>query len=111
MKNLILYTCLFILVHSCISEKNTDARTCEVKHLKIENISEGSSFDIVLNNNSDSFYINRGIEKGLNLDSLKQKVLNKNVTLHVSKILFGLVTTKHIAQLKVNDEIVYSELK
>ena len=69
----------------------------------------GSSFDIVFyDNGSDFYYINRGLERGLNLDSLNAKVLNKTVTLHLAKILGG-ITSEHISQLTVGDEIIFTE--
>jgi len=46
---------------------------------------------------------------GLNLDSLNAIVLNKTVTLHLPKLLGGLVTSEHIAQLKVGEEIIFTE--
>ena len=48
---------------------------------------------------------------GLNLDSLNAKVLNKTVTLHLPKMLGGLVTSEHIAQLKVGEEIIFTEFR
>jgi len=51
--------------------------------------------------------INRRLERGLNLDSLNAKVLNKTVTLHVPKLWLG--TSEHIAQLAVSDEIIFTE--
>ena len=60
-------------------------------------------------NGTDDYYINRGLEHGLNLDSLNAKVLNKTVTLHLPKLMFG--TSKHIAQLAIGDEIIFTEFK
>ncbi len=59
----------------------------------------------------DHYYINKGLEMGLNLDSLNAKVLNKTVTLHLPKLLGSLVTSEHIAQLKVGKEIIFTEFK
>ena len=59
----------------------------------------------------DYFYINRGLERGLNLETLNAKVLNKTVTLHLPKLLGGAVTSEHIAQLALEDEIIFTEFK
>jgi len=47
------------------------------------------------------------VAQDLNLDSLKTKVLNKTVTLHLPKLLFG--TAEHIAQMALGDEIIFTE--
>ena len=71
--------------------------------MKITKITEGPSYDIVFHDDgTDYFYINRGLEHGLNLDSLNAKVLNKTVTLHLAKIMGG-ITSEHISQLVVGN--------
>lgn len=81
-----------------------------VKTVQVSKITEGSSYDIVFHNTEgDFYYINRGIEQGLNLDSLNAKILNKTVTLHLAKVLGGSVTSEHIAQLAIGDEIIFTE--
>ena len=101
---LLLYCLLFT---SCIIQNPRPENCVEVK-TTITNIKEGSTFDIVFFDSSDRYYINRGVEKGLNLDSLNTKVLNKTVTLHLAKII-GNVTTEHIVQLVVEEDTIYSE--
>ena len=89
-----------------IDESEPD--TCVVQTETITDIKEGPSNDIVFSDNQgDHYYINRGLERGLNLDSLNAKVLNKTVTLHLPKLWLG--TSEHIAQLAVGDEIIYTE--
>ncbi|MEY8849968.1 hypothetical protein AB9K26_14200 [Psychroserpens sp. XS_ASV72] len=99
--------CLFLSLISCVIN-NPKPEECEIIDVKITRISEGSSYDIVFHDNgSDYYYINRGLEQGLNLDSLNAKVLNKTVTLHLPKLLFG--TSEHIAQMVIDEEIIYTE--
>ena len=77
--------------------------------MKITRITEDSDNAIIFHNNDTNFYnINRGVAQDLNLDSLKTKVLNKTVTLHLAKILGG-VTSEHISQLALGDEIIFTE--
>ena len=103
-------TLIFIIslsLHSCIIN-NTQPEECDTITVKITEITEGTSFDIVFHgDNSDTYYINRGLENGLNLDSLNAKVLNKTVTLHLPKLFYG--TSEHIAQLAIDDEIIFTE--
>jgi hypothetical protein len=57
-----------------------------------------------------SYYINRGMEKGLSCEDLQKKLLNKEVEIsHVA--FFNKTTTGHISQLSCNGEVLYSELK
>ncbi len=113
MRKLFLYFTIFILVcvctYSCVIQ-NPKPEECYVQTETIISIREGSTFDIVFSDtHGDHYYINRGLEMGLNLDSLNAKVLNKTVTLHLPKLLGGLVTSEHIAQLQVGEEIIFTE--
>ncbi len=99
-----------LLLTSCIVQ-NPRPENCVVETVKIVKITEGPSYDIVFHDNgTDFFHINRGLEQGLNLDSLNAIVLNKTVTLHLAKIIGG-ITSEHISQLTVDDEIIYTEFK
>ena len=100
-----------LTVISCIIQ-NPKPEECEVIQIKISHISEGGVKDIVFHNEAKDkfYYINRGLEQGLNLDSLNEKVLNKTVTLHLAKVLGGR-TTNHIAQLALENEVIYTEFK
>ncbi|RIA08452.1 hypothetical protein OE09_0264 [Flavobacteriaceae bacterium MAR_2010_72] len=92
---------------SCIIS-NPKPEDCDIRIEKIVKIIEGSTYDIVFKaEGGDRFYINRGLEQGLNLDSLNAKVLNKTVTLHLPRLLFG--TSEHIAQLTVDGNIIFTE--
>ncbi|REG89651.1 hypothetical protein [Winogradskyella sediminis] len=89
---------------------NPKSSECKIISSKIIELREGPTFDIQFKgDDGKSFYINRGIESGLNLDTLNAKVLNKTVTLHLPKMIYG--PSKHIAQLAVEDQIIYSEFK
>ena len=105
-----LIVAFFFLMKSCIIQ-NLSPEDCAIVNVKITKITEGSSFDIVLKDDgTDFYYINRGLEQGLNLDSLKRKVLNKTVTLHLAKVLGG-ITSEHISQLAIGDEIIFTEFE
>lgn len=96
-----------LLFKSCVVN-DPKPEDCVIETVKIAKITEGSSFDIVFHDDgTDFYYINRGLERGLILDSLNAKVLNKTVTLHLPKLIFG--TSEHIAQLAIDDEIIFTE--
>lgn len=87
---------------------NPKAESCITQTLIITEISEGSSNDIVFSDSQgDQYYINRGLERGLNLDTLNAKVLNKTVTLHLPNSWLG--TSKHVAQLAIGNDIIFTE--
>ena len=102
---------LFITVITSCIINDPKPEDCAIQTVKITKITEGTSYDIVFHDDgTDYFYINRGLEYGLNLDSLNAKVLNKTVTLHLAKIMGG-ITSEHISQLAVGNEIIYTEFK
>ncbi len=88
--------------------KNPKLEDAATKSVTITKISEGTSNDIVFTDNQgETYYIKRGLKQGLILDSLNVKVLNKTVTLHLTKNIFG--STGHITQLTVDDVIIFTE--
>jgi len=98
----------FALPKSCIIQ-NPQPKDCIVIDVKVNKITKGSTKDIVFHDDgTDFYYINRGLEQGLNLDSLKTIVLNKTVTLHLAKVLGG-VTSEHISQMALGNDIIYTE--
>ena len=104
---LALFLSVFLMLKSCVIN-NPQPDNCEVVEVTIKKITEGSTYDIVFHDTgTDYYYINRGLEQGLNLETLNAKVLNKTVTLHLPKLLFG--TSEHIAQIAIDDEIIFTE--
>jgi hypothetical protein len=93
-----------ILLNSCIVQ-NPKREACEVVETAVTNF-----LDIVIDNGDEPFYcVNRGLEQVLIVENIESKILNKKVTLQLAKTITG--TSKHIAQLAVENEIIYSEFK
>ncbi|GAA3774632.1 hypothetical protein [Corallibacter vietnamensis] len=89
---------------------NTEKSSCVTETRTITKIEEATSYDITFETTSGQrYYINRGLERGLNLDSLNAKVLNKTVTLHLPKLWTGV--SSHISQLAIGDTIIFTEFK
>jgi len=106
-KNILITLTIPLLLSSCIIQ---DAKPgdCETKEILVTEINEGSSYDIAFKeNNDDRYYINRGLEQGLTIAGLEEKVLNKKVTLHLYKFWFG--TSEHISQLTVDGNVLFTE--
>lgn len=107
MKKLLVIISLFVLT-SCVIQ-NPRPENCIAENVTITEIRKGSGSSIIFyDNSSDYYYIHKGLEKGLNLDSLNVKVLNKTVTLHLAKII-GHTVSEHIVQLEVDGDTIYSE--
>ena len=94
-----------------VTEDKAIAETGIVTH-----IYEGGVKDAVfrIKDNKRRFYINRGLENGLNLKELKEKLLGQVVTLKYPKYWTPLDwddEIKHLSKLEVEGEVLFNELK
>ncbi|WP_458628494.1 hypothetical protein [Winogradskyella sp. PC D3.3] len=77
---------LLVLLFNSLVIYNPKSAECKIVTVKIIELRAGPTYDIQFKDrNGDTYYINRGIESGLNLDSLNVKVLNKTVTFALTK--------------------------
>lgn len=82
----------------------------------VVNIYEGGVNDVVfqLKDNSRRFYINRGLEAGLTMEGLKEKLIGNEVTLKYPKYWTPLDwnnQVKHISKVEFKDEVIFNEFK
>jgi len=82
----------------------------------VNNIFEGGVKDIVirLENNDRLYYINRGVEIGLNLEELRSKIVGNEVVLKFPKYWTPLDWNnkiRHLSKVELNNEIIFNELK
>ncbi len=91
-------------------------KNCETHTGVVEEVLPGKGkSDIVIQIKQDDhyYYINRGMENGLLVADLKSKLTGKQVQLltikHWTPLDF-VSSSKHIAQLSLNNEVVYSEM-
>jgi len=97
---------VFLLKSAIIQNPNPE--DCQLKEMTVSSIYEGGVKDIVFADaNGEFYYINRGLERGMTLAEMEQKVLNKKVTLHLANTVLG--TSNHIAQLAVENEVIFTE--
>jgi hypothetical protein len=72
----------------------------------VTGIYEGGIKDVVFSlKHHKSYYINRGLENGLHLDSLRKQVMGKQVTISYAS------PTSHINRFETDGRAIYSELK
>lgn len=63
---------------------------------------------------ANRYYINRGLELGLEESSLRPKIMDQKVTIHYADHWTPLdpkMQTRHIARITLGDEIIYNEIK
>ena len=95
------------MLKSCIIQ-NPKPKDCEIKEITVSMFSKRDTLDIVFHESDGDFYcINRGLERGLTLEGIERRVLNKKVTLHLANTMMG--TSNHIAHLTIDDEVVFTE--
>ncbi|MGC6437635.1 MAG: hypothetical protein ACON4B_01500 [Flavobacteriaceae bacterium] len=81
---------------------------CTIIKTYISQVREGTSFDIIFDDNrGDHYYINRGLERGLNIDTLKKLVTKQTVRLHLPTFWIG--TSEHIAQIEIKNDTLFTE--
>lgn len=88
----------------CISLKGT-----------IATVYEGSSGDVVfrLQDQQQTFYINRGLERGLRLDNLQATLTNREVVIKYPEYWTPLDPNnqiRHISKIEYEGETIFSEL-
>ena len=78
---------------------------------KVESIYEGTSYDIVFLFEGDNniYYINRGVQYGLNVEELRNKYLGK--VLEFTRVGYTKKGGGHISKLVYQDSVVYNEFK
>lgn len=77
---------------------------------------EGGTNDVVfrLENNDRRFYINRGLENGLELDDLRKRLIGNEIVLKYPKYWTPLDwddQVKHVSKLEFRGEVLFNELR
>lgn len=74
----------------------------------------GNDIIFLMENNERKFYINRGLENGLELTSLKEKLIGNIIVVKYPKYWTPLDwnnSIRHISKVEFSDEILFNELK
>ncbi len=92
-----------------------DAKECLVAEGKVIKIFEGGVKDVAFRLEGDKtlYYINRGLEQGLNLEELRQELIGNNVTIKYPKhwtLLDPNNTIKHLSILEYNGREIFNEI-
>jgi len=81
----------------------------------VTNIFEGGEKDIVfrLKETDEMFYINRGLEQGLEIEALKKQLIGNQITLKYPEYwsLLSNGSTHHVSKVEYKGETIFSELR
>ncbi|OIQ30872.1 MAG: hypothetical protein BM564_01275 [Bacteroidetes bacterium MedPE-SWsnd-G2] len=75
---------------------------------------QGNDIIFILKGNKTRFYINRGLEYGLELNDLKEKLIGKLVVVKYPKYWTPLDwnnSIRHLSKVEFNNEVLFNELK
>ena len=120
MKRIITYTFLFIFFSVPLLILRPVPIVAESEALTMKGvvtyIYEGGIKDVVfrIKDTETIYYINRGLENGLDLAELKEKLIGKEVTIKYPKYWTPLDwdnNIKHLSKLEFEGEVIFNELK
>ncbi|HTF29052.1 MAG TPA: hypothetical protein VK625_09420 [Flavitalea sp.] len=91
-------------------------RDCLTTRGIVSEVYEGGTNDVVfkLQGQHKTFYVNRGLERGLELDKLRTELISKEITIKYPKYwtpLDPVNTIRHISKVEHKGRIVFSELE
>ncbi len=75
---------------------------------------QGNDIIFIIENKPRRFYINRGLENGLELNNLKAKLIGNPIVVKYPKYWTPLDwnnSIRHVSKVEFNDEILFNELK
>ena len=75
---------------------------------------KGNDIVFVMENSGRRFYINRGLENGLALNNLREKLIGNSITVKYPKYWTPLDwnnRVRHISKVEFNGEALFNELK
>ena len=94
-----------------VSERNTIVEKDVVSEIYSN---PGHDIIFIMKNKQRKFYINRGLENGLELNLLKSKLIGNTIVVKYPKYWTPLDwnnSIRHISKVEFNDQIIFNELK
>jgi len=108
---LVLFLMIFRPVHIPSDEKDLNSISGTVKHIFEGGVKDANFF--LAEHKGKNFYINRGLENGLNLEDLKTNLIGKKVVLKYPSHWTPLdpkTLNIHVSILEHEGKVLYSEL-
>jgi len=101
---------LSINILGCVDQSPSPEESVKTTIL-VEKVYEGGIKDVAFEDKDGKMaYINRALERGYTLEGLREKTLNKEITVYLANTITG-GTTNHIAQLEVDNDTIFTEFK
>ena len=75
---------------------------------------KGNDIIFIMLNTDRKFYINRGLENGLELNNLKEKLIGNSIVMKYPKYWTPLDwnnSIRHISKVEFKNEVIFNELK
>jgi hypothetical protein len=93
----------------------TSEADCKILNATVADVYEQGTNDVVLKLQGDdrTFYVNRGLERGLNLQKLKTELIGREITLKYPDYWTPLdpgKTSIHVSKIEVAGRTVFTEL-
>lgn len=118
-KIIIIFSLIFVSLYFSLALRpiSVDRNNCETIKGTVTEVKEGGAKDLVIKVSGQDriLYINRGLEKKFNLPEFREKFIGKKVTVsfadHWTPLDPFSKGSRHITELTIGKEIVYSEFK
>jgi len=107
---------IFLLVFG-VPIMNVQMDGCDVVTAEINGINGNTAtkdISVSLKGDHNYYYINRGLEAGLQVAELKDKTLHQTASIHYARhwsLLNYERKYRHISRVTVGDEIIYNEIQ
>lgn len=107
---------IFLLIAISIVPKATFENSKKMQGQLLEITEQGGPGDIVLKLKDDNvlYYVNRGTEKGLDVEVLKKQILNKEVTLFYAdhwSLLDPDNSSRHLYRVESDGIVIFNEIE
>ena len=86
----------------------------EIRIVKEIYSNKGNDVIFIMLNTDRKFYINRGLENGLELNNLKEKLIGNSIVMKYPKYWTPLDwnnSIRHLSKVEFKNEIIFNELK
>jgi hypothetical protein len=90
-----------------------DEKDCLIAKGTVIEISEAGVKDVVfrLSGHEKTFYVNRGMERGLELEKLRAELINQEITIKYPSYWTPLGnSSKHISKIEVSGRTIFTEV-
>ncbi|MEQ8471408.1 MAG: hypothetical protein RIC35_09485 [Marinoscillum sp.] len=110
-------TLLFIVLLSVQTvPKPTLENSVKIEGQLLNILADQQTKDLVFEiaGHTGTYYINRGLELEINVDELKEEILNEDVSVYyvkTSNLIANATNTQHISRIALRNKVLYDEIE